>query len=524
MVARPTFQLPTLHKGEMRLFVPVSRTKPVVAILDDDEVARKRMELVHQSSTQAFDLVQAKSINELWQLLDAGRVHVLLLDRDLGKDLEGDLINGIDFIPEILEAQPHIQILVLTGNDSVSEVVRAMNFGALNFIVKDSPDELILAQIKRALLQSQIRLREIQFEKSKAQDETSFAGSSRAFKRLKNRLKALAESDRPILLLGESGTGKTTAAKYVHSLRSSASGSKDAPFYSINMANLAASLADRELFGNERGAYTDAKEARPGIIELANGGTLFLDEIGEASLEIQAKLLKVLEEGTYMRIGGQREKHSSFKLICATNRDLEAMVQSGAFREDLYMRISAFSEKMPSLHERSEDVPDLVRSLLSKISRSMNLSVSYEDLPTEFIEYLQKNPIPGNIRGLDHYLVRLLTLSPRGKGVPIFTNWKRLLFPKVRAFERVGATEIRIKVDPTMSTETSFRSLVKEFEDALLRKMSESFWRTEDIARALKLSRASTHRMLQRLGLSDRSKLVESGHLLPLRKREKKNV
>lgn len=524
MAAHPTFQLTEIDKGERQIFVPTVQVKPVVAILDDDEVARKRMELVHQSSTRCFDLVQAKSIDELWQLLDSGRVHVLLLDRDLGKDIAGDLINGIDFIPEILEAQPHLQILVLTGNDSVSEVVRAMNFGAANFIVKDSPDELILAQVNRAILQAQIKLREIQFEKSAGKDEDSFAGNSRSFKRLRNRLKALAESDRPILLLGESGTGKTTAAKYVHMLRTNASGLKDSPFYSINMANLANSLADRELFGNERGAYTDAKEAKPGIIELANGGTLFLDEIGEASLEIQAKLLKVLEEGTYMRIGGQREKYSRFKLICATNRDLEAMVQKGTFREDLYMRISAFSEKMPALHERSEDVPELVRSLLSKIAKSMNLSVSYEDLPTEFIEYLQKNPIPGNIRGLDHYLVRLLTLSPRAKGLPIFTNWKRLLFPKVRSFDRVGATEIRIKVDPTMTAKISFRSLVREFEDALLRKMSESFWRTEDIARTLKLSRASTHRMLQRLGLSDRSKLVETGHLLPLRERGKKNV
>lgn len=524
MVANPTFNSLSILHEEKRSVAPVLSAKPIVAILDDDEVARKRMELIYHSSSQTFEIAQTKTIDELWQLLDSKRVHVLLLDRDLGKDFSGDLINGIDFIPEILEAQPHLQILVLTGNDSVSEVVRAVSFGASNFIVKDSPDELILAQIKGALRHSQIKLREIQFEKSVGLENDSFAGNSRSFKRLKNRLKALAESDRPILLLGESGTGKTTAAKYVHKLRTTDRGIKEAPFYFINMANLPSSLADRELFGNERGAYTDAKEAKPGIIELADGGTLFLDEIGETSPDIQAKLLKVLEEGTYMRIGGQREKRSSFKLICATNRNLEEMIQTGKFREDLFMRISAFSEKMPALHERSEDIPEIVRSLLPKITKAMNLNITFEDLPPEFIDYLQKNPIPGNIRGLDHYLVRLLTLSPKVKGAPIFTNWKRLLFPRVRSFERIGPTEIRVQFDPQENARTSFRSLVREFEDSLMRKMSESFWRTEDIARALKLSRASANRLLQRIGLSDRRKMVETGHLLPLRRKEKRRV
>lgn len=487
----------------------MSSASPTVLLLDDDAVAIQRVELLCKSAHERFQIVAVSSIEDAESILNSQKVHAMLLDRDLGKSSDGKMLNGIDFIPEFLNIQPHLQILVLTGSDEISEVVRAIHSGALNFIIKDTADDLILAQVERAIGQARVKLREMQFEQQSKKPEDKFIGKSRSFRALKHRLCSMALPDQPVLLLGESGTGKTTAAKFIHETRSKAKELKDAPFCAINMANVPAALADRELFGNERGAYTDAKESRPGIVELADGGTLFLDEIGETSLETQAKLLKVLEEGTYMRLGSNRERRSSFKLICATNRNLEEMVAQGKFREDLYMRLSAFTEKMPSLHERAEDIPDILRALLPKMSASLNLDVRFEDLPADFIDYLLSTPTPGNIRGLNHYLVRLLTLSPRGQsGQPIFSGWKRLLFPRVRDPKKLGPSEIRIPFDPSLPTFEGLDGVTEKFENAVMLHMSQRFLRVEDIANALKISTTTAHRLLKRIGHSFRQKVI----------------
>lgn len=290
-------------------------------------------------------------------------------------------------------------------------------------------------------------------------------------------------------------------------------GTKEAPFVALNMGSIPASLAERELFGNERGAYTDAKESRPGAIELANGGTLFLDEIGEAPLELQVKLLKVIEDGKFKRLGGQNEKKSSFKLICATNRDLYEMVDQKLFREDLLMRIATFVEKLPSLSERPEDIESLIRNMLPKICAENKVWIAYEDLPAEFIQYVQAHPIPGNIRGLDHLLARLLVNSPKtNSGRPDFSNWRRLLFPRARQVTRVPKSEIRIEFDPSLSSYSGLRSLISEFENRVMLRLSEQMMRTEDIAKALHISKASAHRILKRIGHSDRRKVAEEIH------------
>ena len=501
--------------------LPINRSlpssAPTVLVLDDDTVSLQRVELICKSARERFQIISVSTTEEAEGVLNTKKIHAMLLDRDLGRDPAEKMINGIDFIPDFLNIQPHLQILVLTGNDEISEVVRAINSGALNFIVKDAADDLILAQVERAIGQARVKLREMQFEATSKKSEDKFTGKSRVFRALKQRLMAMAEPDQPILLLGESGTGKTTAAKFIHEIRSKARGQKDAPFCGINMATIPAALADRELFGNERGAYTDAREARAGIIELVDGGTLFLDEIGETSIETQAKLLKVLEDGTYMRLGSNRERKSSFKLICATNRDLDEMVAKGSFREDLYMRVSAFTEKVPSLLERADDIPDIIKALLPKISASLNVDVRYEDLPAEFIDSLQSTPIPGNIRGLNHSLVRLLTFSAKGQnGRPILSAWKRLLFPKIRDPKKMGPTDIKIPFDASVPNFEGLKGLTEKFEDAIMLHMSKQFMRNDDIAKALKVSPATSHRLLKRIGHSSRFKIVQLGHYSPV--------
>ncbi|MBI3534385.1 MAG: sigma-54-dependent Fis family transcriptional regulator, partial [Deltaproteobacteria bacterium] len=170
------------------------------------------------------------------------------------------------------------------------------------------------------------------------------------------------------------------------------------------------------------------QKIKAGIFELANGGTLFLDEIGEASPDLQVKLLKVIEEGKFTRLGGQTVIHAKFKLICATNRDLKQMVASGRFREDLYMRIATFPIRVPNLQERKEDIPEIIKAILPKVCTDNKVYISYRDIPRECIDHICKNPIPGNIRGLDHLFSRLLVHATKDKkGKPIWDNWRDIL-------------------------------------------------------------------------------------------------
>jgi len=237
----------------------------------------------------------------------------------------------------------------------------------------------------------------------------------------------MAESSRPILLIGETGTGKSHSARLIHEYRKLFLKQKDRPFFSANVAELGKDRIENELFGHEKGAYTGADQMKQGYVELSDGGTLFLDEIGELPLHLQATLLKVLDEKKFRRLGSGTERTSNFQLICATNRSLEDMIEKGEFREDLYMRISTLILKLPNLEERREDIPELVRALLPKACVENSIFVSFEDIPTDFIDYLQDVPFKGNVRGLEQQLSRLLLFSPRDRqGRPLLSRWREV--------------------------------------------------------------------------------------------------
>lgn len=196
---------------------PAFRAQEVgrILLLDDDDLCHQKMSLVFNALQSSIELRKAKTIQGALEILNTERVDALFLDRDLGKDENGDLINGINFISDFLEAQPHLQILVLTGSNEISEVVRAIQLGAQNYIVKNTPDPLVIASAEQAIRQSRLKLKEILFERNRVKEEIEFVGKSKATKHLRTRLSAVAESDRPVLLLGDSGTGKTTAAKFI---------------------------------------------------------------------------------------------------------------------------------------------------------------------------------------------------------------------------------------------------------------------------------------------------------------------
>ncbi len=472
---------------------------PTVLIVDDEMSSRLRLEMicVEIRSNQSLNILLAASINEALNLLKLQSVNVMLLDKNLGADESNQDHNGISSIPRFLVLQPQLQIIVVTGSKDTQDVARAVSFGAFWYLPKDTDEKIMALQIRKALQVSDLAIGNMRTQTSlRSAEDVALAGRSSSMKRLKAQLIAVSETNRPILLLGESGSGKTTAAKFIHQYRKEFLKQPNRPILSVNMGAITPSLAERELFGNEAGAFTGASSIQPGIFELANNGTLFLDEIGEAPLELQVKLLKVLEDGEFVRLGGKTVQKTAFKLVCATNRNLESMVSRGEFREDLYMRISTFVVNLPSLADRVEDIPEIIQTLLPKCCQENNVRIEFSDLPNDFVEYLTKNPQRGNIRGLEHQISRLLVYSPKDKrGRPILNGWREipgLVFKKTAP--PLSRTPITLKelesrplefLTPDFPGFYSFISKISEriFEEAMTKHLKMS-----DAASILKIS------------------------------------
>lgn len=490
--------------------------KHSVLIIDDDKVSRRRLELLLTQTelTKNLQVLKAESLAEGVQILGTNSVQVLLLDKELKrKDPNTDswiTDDGIKSIPQILDISPTTQILVITASKEVEDCVAAMKAGALGYVTKSSHDDVVLAQINKAIMVS--ALTSFQIRKEREEQVRSgllqFVGDSRAIKELRTKLKAVSETSRPVLLTGETGTGKTTAAKYIHELRGKLLEKKSRPFVALNIASLSPTVVERELFGNDRGAFTDAKEAKPGYFELANNGTLFLDEIGEASLDLQAKLLKVLDEGKFFRLGSTVERQSQFKLICATNRDLEKLIVEGKFREDLYMRISTFPVRVPTLQERKDDIPEIIRDLLPRVCRDNNFVILFEELPKDFIHYLQNTYIPGNLRGIERMLARLIVYSRKDSaGRPILESWRSIpgVLSKVHRSSSKNAISLNELFNAPLEIFTeSFPGItefLQDFEKRIVREAIESSSSQTDAAKLLNITRANLSNKCKRMRL-----------------------
>lgn len=480
-------------------------------VIDDDELAKDRVSLSLGGESELSDLkiFFAKNIKQALDILSRRTINVALLDKNLG------LENGIEAIPELLNAQPHLQIIMLTGSNDLSDVVQATKFGAFDYLTKDVCHDLLVVHVKRAIRVSELTLERIRRERKATVAESTLGGSSQAYLAILSQAKRLAATNRPVLLLGQTGTGKSALAKWINLSRAEYLGQKERPFFAINVSTLSGNLIESELFGHERGAFTGANETKQGLFELANSGTLFLDEIGELPLEFQAKLLTVVEEGIFKRVGGKQMLRAAPKLIFATNRDLEKMVKEGTFRRDLFMRISMFPIRMPSLSERKEDIPEIVRALLPKSCRETGVFVSFEEIPPSFIEFLQVSPIEGNIRGVQNLIERLLVLAPRDRNErPILSMWRQIC----------GFSEAERQVLPTLTDSVRTLSLydlmerpthvmgpkfpgikkVKEsIERRILEEARELYPVDKDIAIALGISKSATSALLSRMKHSD---------------------
>lgn len=473
-------------------------------IVDDEKICQERIKFMLEgiSLGERVKLYHAYSVDDAFeQLYKNPQIKVMLLDKNI-KTKDGEN-NGIDFITHFIQQSPDLQIIMLTGSKEKEDVVKAMRNGAFGFSYKAEKDDLICEQIIKAFSHAK-RLERNQLP---SQRGISLPGTSLAVKILRQQINAIAETNRPLLLLGETGTGKTTVAKMVHQIQNEKLKRSSRPFIALNLAAIPANMIEGELFGHAKGAYTDATSDRAGLLVQANGGTLFLDEIGEASLDIQKKLLKVLEEKEFYPLGSNKSVKVSFRLVCATNKNLEELVEKNLFREDLFMRINTFAVNIPGLDKRKEDIPAIVKSILPKCCEENNVYIQFEDIPSDFIEYIQNNKVKGNFRGIEHKVSQLLVYSPKDKqGIPDLKNWQRyILTSPVKSVSKKNQKEISISeiisrgFNLSDIAENGLEEVIDIIEAKLIKQAEKSELNREDTAKLFKVTVSKVYRMINKL-------------------------
>jgi two-component system response regulator HydG len=314
-------------------------------------------------------------------------------------------VDGIEALRRIRLYNPFLPVLIMTAYSSVDTAVEALKAGAFDYLHKPIDFDELRSGLARALEHAG-RSREADPSHAAAEPSAGMIGASAPMRELFAMIRAVAPSEASVLILGESGTGKELVAKALHE----GSPRHARSLVAVNCAALAENLLESELFGHEKGAYTGAQRQRDGRFVQADGGTLFLDEIGEMPIALQAKLLRVLQEGEVQRLGSDRTVHVDVRVVAATNRDLEAEVRAGAFREDLYYRLNVIALRVPPLRERPEDIPLLARHFLSRFAARNRKS--FRGFSPRAMDLMLRHPWPGNVRELENVVERAVILSP----------------------------------------------------------------------------------------------------------------
>ncbi len=449
---------------------------PATVLLVDDE-RNIQLTLSRALSMEGYSVEVASGGREALDKIAALPVDVVVMDVRM-PDLD-----GLSVLQKAREARPELPVVIMSGHGSIDTVRSAFKLGAFDYLEKPITEkEKLTVAVRNALALRSLREENAALRREAGAGSLEMVGGGQAMRRLFDVIRRAAPSEGRVLVTGENGTGKELVARALHA----GSRRKDAPFVKLNCAAVPAELIESELFGHERGAFTGAVAARRGRFEQADGGTLFLDEVGDMPPSMQAKVLRVLQEGEFERVGGQQTLRCDVRVVAATNKDLPAEVKAGRFREDLYYRLNVVPIHAPPLRDRREDVPELAARFLAEACerngrRAMRLS-------REALLGLQAHEWPGNVRELRNLVERLVILcdGPEIGGAEVGEVLPGARRPRTDRF-REGA---------------SFHDLVDEAErEIVLGALDAHGDHVAETARALGLERSHLYKKMRALGI-----------------------
>lgn len=375
-----------------------------ILLVDDEKKLRGLLSRI--LSQESFHVIEADDSKSAMKKLEADTdIEVVICDVKLPDG------NGVELTKKIRDKYPLVEVILLTAFGNIQDGVQAMKFGAFDYLIKGDENEKIIPVLNRALEKTafQRRIKELEKKLGNKYSFQSVIGNSKPILHAVELAKKVAVTDTTVLLLGETGTGKEVFANAIHQFSSRSAHS----FVAINCSALSKELFENELFGHKAGAFTSAHQDSKGLIEQADEGTIFLDEIGEMPMEVQPKLLRVLESGEFNRVGDNQSQKVNVRILTATNRDLEEEIKVGKFREDLFYRLSVFRIVMPSLRDRVKDIRPLAENFVRQFSVKLNKPAL--KISEEFFSVLEKHPWKGNIRELRNVVERAVIVEESGE-------------------------------------------------------------------------------------------------------------
>jgi DNA-binding NtrC family response regulator len=455
-----------------------TRRKETILVVDDDDAIRRQLVWTLNSD---YQVLEAASRTEAVKLLKEESIDVVVSDLHLPPHLE-DISEGLGIIEAARDAEPPAQVVVITGTDNKGAAWEAIKRGAYGFFEKPLDAAEVVHIVNQAA-----RLRRLEVENSRLRDELAGArgfgrliGTSRTLEKTLKQARSVANTSATVLIIGENGTGKEMLARAIHEESQRANN----PFIAVSCAALSETLIESELFGHEKGAFTNATHARMGRFELADGGTLFLDEIVDLSPNVQVKLLRVLQERAFERVGGTKTLTVDIRLIAASNRDLELDVEGQSFRRDLFYRLNVVPLVLPPLRERREDVPGLAAHFAAKAAEKHGRATP--QLSAELIDSLNEYEWPGNVREVENLMERLVLLDREA----------------TLGLEFLPEKMLRVLPTPGVPDDKTFEGAVRAFKKQLIvDALKAEGGNKVAAARRLAISRSYLHRLIGEFGL-----------------------
>jgi DNA-binding NtrC family response regulator len=458
-----------------------------VFIVDDEKNIRRTVRLVLEG--EGFAVEEAASGEEALARLPDLEADVVLLDVQLPG------MSGLEVLDEVKKpgaVAPTPTVIMISGHGTLSDAVRAVKAGAYDFLDKPLERDRLMVTLRNALERRRMAA-EVEGLRAAAMGQWEMVGKSAAMAALFAQITKVAPTRTRVLITGESGTGKELIARAIHR----ESTLRDRAFVKVNCAAIPPELIESELFGHERGAFTGASQRKKGLFELADGGSIFLDEIGDMILSAQAKVLRVLQSGEFTRVGGEQTLKVDVRVVAATNRDLQAAVAAGQFREDLFFRLNVVPLRAPPLRERAEDVPLLCLAFAETCSRENGMRT--KPITDEAMEILAQYPWPGNVRELRNVIERLVILSEATIGVGDLPEEIMAEVARGQAGPPPNIGNVELPPEARSLSLRNFRDLMeKQYIRATL---DEHGWNISRTAQLLGIERTNLHKKMRTLGL-----------------------